>query len=331
MRHDPYTTGQTTFVLGKGVIDGTGSGLRQGDGILMRDGVVIAVGTPGNIESSDSTRVNIGANVIVPGFVNAHTHVTTRPWEGDQHGQKLKPYVWQAIRGVDNLRLMISSGVTTARTMRDEADIDLEYRAAIARGEIAGPKLHVAGTGFSPPGGHGSTGDAVAGVENLRAAVREHVQKGVDHIKIFATGGVSSEESSVDDSLYSDEEIAAIIDESSKAGLKVSAHAHGGRGLQLALSNGIHSIEHGNLISEENAAEMVSRGTWLVMTSSILFHPTGIEQGDGASPKIMAKVKSARLAAERAAQVVRAAGVRLAVGTDAMHGLIGYEIQRLVE
>src|SRR5690606_27833792 len=118
LKRDPYKTGQATFVLGKGVLDGTGSGLRRGEGLLMRDGEVLAVGTPGNLESSTSTRVDVGENVFVPGFVNAHTHVTTRPWEGDQHGQKLKPYVWQAIRGVDNLRLMISAGVTTARTIR---------------------------------------------------------------------------------------------------------------------------------------------------------------------------------------------------------------------
>lgn len=325
------TTGRTTFVLGRGVIDGTGAGLRAGEGVLIRDGKIVAVGTPGNVEPSDAVRVDAGRTVIVPGFVDSHTHVTIRPGEGNQHGQILKPPVWQTIRGVDNLRRMIASGVTTARIMTEEADIDLEYRAAIARGEIVGPRLRVAGRGFSPPGGHGSSAGGVAGVDDLRAAVREHAEKGVDHIKIFATGGVSSENSSLDDSLYSAEEIAAIVDEAALAGLKVSAHALAGAGLTLAVANGVHSIEHGSVISAETAEEMVRRGTWLVFTSTIAYHPTGIEQGDAKSPKIMAKLEEDRVAARQTATLVRAAGVRVAVGTDSMHGLFGYEMQWLVE
>ena len=331
MRRILDTIGQSKFILGRGVIDGTGTGLRKGEGILIRDGIIIAVGTPESVKPSDAVRIDAGTSIIVPGFIDSHTHVTIRPGEGDQHGNMLKPHVWQAIRGVENLHRMIASGVTTAKSMTEEADIDLEYRSAIERGEIVGPKLLASGRGFSPPGGHGSAGGGVAGVENLRAAVRERIEKGVDHIKIFTTGGVSSEQSSLNASLYSAEEIAAIVREAAAAGLKVSAHAHGGPGLDLAVANGIHSIEHGSMINKESATEMVKRGTWLVMTSSILFHPTGIEQGDANSPAIMAKVKEGRKEAERSAQIVREAGVRIAVGTDSMHGLIGYEMQRLVE
>jgi imidazolonepropionase-like amidohydrolase len=327
----PDIAGRPQFVLGRGVVDGTGTGLREGEGVLIRDGRVVAVGTPGNIEPAEAQRVDAGRAVIVPGFVDSHTHVTIRPGEGNQHGQIVQPPVWQTIRGVENLRRMIASGVTTARIMTEEADIDLEYRAAIARGEIVGPRLRVSGRGFSPPGGHGSSAGGVAGVDDLRAAVREHASKGVDHIKIFATGGVSSENSSLDDSLYSAEEIAAIVDEAAAAGLRVSAHALAGRGLELAVENGCYSVEHGSVISEETAAEMVRRGTWLVFTSAIAYHPSGIEQGDAKSPTIMAKLEEDRVAARRTARLVREAGVRMAIGTDSMHGLFGYEMEWLVE
>jgi imidazolonepropionase-like amidohydrolase len=319
------------FVIGAGVIDGTGTGLRAGAGVLIRDGRVVAVGTPGNVEPADAVRVDAAGAVLVPGFVDAHTHITIRPGEGDQHAQVLKPAVWQTIRGIENLRRMIASGVTTARIMSEQADIDLYYRDAIERGEVVGPRLKVSGPGLSPPGGHGSSAGGVAGVDDLRAAVRERAAKGVDHIKIFATGGVSSEDSSLDSSLYSADELRAIIDESVAAGLNVSAHAIAGPGLELSVECGIFSIEHGSVISPQTAAEMARRGIWLVLTSTIAYHPAGIEQGDARSPKIMAKLLEDRDQARESARIARDAGVRVAVGTDSMHGLFGYELEWLVE
>lgn len=323
--------GAPTFLLGRGVVDGTDTRLRDGEGVLIQDGRVRAVGTPGDAAPADVDRVDVGDCVIVPGFVDAHTHVTIRPGEGDQHGQMVQPPVWQTIRGIENLRRMVASGVTTARIMTEQADIDLLFRAAIERGEVVGPRLRVSGPGLSPPGGHGSSAGGVAGIGDLQAAVRQRAAKGVDHIKIFATGGVSSEDSSLDESLYSPDELAAIIDEAALHGLNVSAHAIAGPGLEFSVRAGIYSIEHGSLISAETAAEMARRGTWLVLTSTIAYHPTGIEQGDARSPRIMAKLEEDRVQARQSARIAREAGVRIALGTDSMHGLFGYEMQWLVE
>ena len=319
-----------TFVKCRGVIDGTSAGLRSGAGLLMRDGRVTAVTRMEDLSGQAVTVLDAGEMYLVPGFVDAHTHVTIRPGEGDQHGQLLKPPAWQTIRGVANVRAMLQSGVTTARIMTEEHDIDFEFKAHIASGEVAGPRLHVSGPGFSPPGGHGSSGGGVSGPENLRAVVRSNAAKGADHIKMFTTGGVSSTGTSLDTSNYSADEIAATIDEARKHGLPVSAHAHGGPGAELAVDAGIHSIEHGALLTDDIIAKMKSRGTWLVATNSILFHPTGIEQGDAREPAIMTKVMQARGFAEVSLRAVGKAGLNVAVGTDSMHGLIGFEMEWLV-
>jgi len=317
----------------RGVFDGTSEGLREGVGVLVGGATVLGVGSIDEL-SSVSGEVEIcdlGERVILPGFVDAHTHVTIRPGEGDQHGQLVRSPVWQTIRGVQNLRRMLASGVTTAKIMTEEHDIDFEYRDAIVRGEIEGPRLLVAGPGLSPPGGHGSAAGAVTGVGPLREAVRVRAARGADHIKIFTTGGVSSVGSSLAESNYSAEEIAAVVDEAREVGLRVSAHAHGGLGVDLAVENGIHSIEHGALLDEGNIKRMVRSDTWLVLTTSILFHPGGIEQGDAQVPQVMEKVLAARSYLEANAPRLRAAGIRLALGTDSMHGLFGYELQWLVQ
>lgn len=319
------------FYAAAGTFDAVTPGMQYGSGVLVSDGQVVAVGPAGSTCPSEARIVDFGSRVIVPGFFDAHTHITIRPGEGDQHGQMAKPPAWQTVRGVANLRDMLSSGVTTARIMTEEADIDFHFRSAVAAGEVVGPTLRVAGRGLSPPGKHGGAVAGVQGVQDLRAAVAANAAKGADHIKIFTTGGVSSTNTSLEESNYSGEEIAAIVDTAAEHGLTVSAHAHGGKGVDLAVANGIHSIEHGALLSEESLRRIVDANVWIVLTNTILFHPRGIEQGDAQDPRILDKVHQARKSMDRVIEAIRAEGARIALGTDSMHGLFGHEIQWLTE
>ncbi|MEJ7771333.1 MAG: amidohydrolase family protein [Geodermatophilaceae bacterium] len=319
------------FYRGAGVVDGMQAGLRSGVGLLVQDGRVLAVGTSQEVCPAHAQRIDLGDGIIVPGFVDAHTHVTIRPGEGGQHEQLQGPPAWQTVRGVRNLQDMLRSGVTTARIMTEEHDIDVHFKAAIAAGEVAGPRLRVAGRGLSPPGKHGGAVRGVAGPAALREAVRANAAVGADHIKIFTTGGVSSVNTSLEESNYSAEEIVAIVEAAAAHGLTVSAHAHGGAGVDLAVDNGVHSIEHGALMTQENVAAVARNDAWVVLTNTILFHPTGIEQGDAREPAILAKVLQARESMAEAIRHIRAAGIPVALGTDSMHGLFGYEMQWLVE
>lgn len=313
------------------VFDGISPGDAAPAGLLVADGrVVQVVGPDDRIRCADARTVDLAGATIVPGFVDSHTHITLRPGEGNQDGQAEAPAVWQTIRGIANLHRMLDSGVTTARIMCEEQDIDFEYRDAIDRGDVEGPRLLVSGAGLSPPGGHGCTGPGVVGAEALRAAVRDRIRRGADHIKMFITGGVSSSAGALADAQYSPQEIAAVVDEAAKGGLRVAAHAHGGPGVTSAIANGIHSIEHGVLVSQDQLDEMVARDVRLVLTTTILHHPDGIERGDGRDPAIMAKVRQARTASVSTASRVLASGVRVAVGTDSMHGMFGEEISWLV-
>src|SRR5690625_391176 len=311
--------------------DSQQSRLHHGAGLLVQDGVVTAVGTPAQACPAEAAVVDLGPRVILPGFFDAHTHISIRPGEGDQHGQLARPAAWQSVRGVANLDAMVRSGVTTARIMTEEHGIDFNYRAAVAAGEVAGPALRVSGRGLSPPGKHGGAVAGVAGESDLRAAVHKNAADGADHIKIFTTGGVSSTNTSLAESNYSAAEIAAIVTTAREHGLTVSAHAHGGAGVDLAVANGIHSIEHGALLSPQSVRAIVDAGVWIVLTNTILFHPSGIEAGDAQDPRILDKVHQARASMESAIETIRTEGARIALGTDSTHGLFGYEIQWLTE
>ncbi len=149
-------------------------------------------------------------------------------------------------------------------------------------------------------------------------------------MKIFATGGVSSPGTTLKASVYSREEIRAAVEEAERAGKYAAAHAHGGPGLRTCVEEGVATIEHGALATDEDIDLMRERGAWLVCTFAIFMHPTGIEQGDGQRPAIMEKVRWARQVVSESFPRHLASGVRFAVGTDSMHGLMPFELATLV-
>ena len=75
---------------------------------------------------------------------------------------------------------------------------------------------------------------------------------------------------------------------------------------------------------------MKERGVRLVCTFSIFMHPTGIEQGDGRTPAIMEKVQLGPAGGRGELPRHLASGIRIAVGTDSMHGLMAFEMATLV-
>src|SRR5206468_6588886 len=99
-------------------------------------------------------------------------------------------------------------------------------------------------------------------------AVRLQIKYGADVIKTCATGGVLSEGDAVGATQYSFEELKALVEEATKLGRKVAAHAHGTEGIKIAVRAGVSSIEHGSFLDEEGAKMMAAKGTFLVPTLS---------------------------------------------------------------
>ena len=236
----------------------------------------------------------------------------------------------QALRATANLRRDLAAGTTTMRVMAEEHFLDAQVRDAIDAGVIPGPRLFCATRGITASNGHGRAHTAFDGVDEIRRGVRENFQHGADHVKLFATGGVSSSNTTLQASVYSREEIRAAVEEAHRVGKYAAAHAHGGLGLRLAVEEGVSTIEHGVLASDDDIALMKERSVWLVCTFSIFMHPAGIEQGDGHTSAIMEKVLWARRQVAESFPRHLASGIRIAVGTDSMHGLMAFEMATLV-
>lgn len=101
-----------------------------------------------------------------------------------------------------------------------------------------------------------SLGRRCDGVDDVRRAARDEIRRGAHHIKIMANGGISSPTDRITSDQFSEEEIAAIVDEANMANLYVVSHTYTARSVARAVRNGVRSIEHGNLLDEETVALM---------------------------------------------------------------------------
>ena len=157
-------------------------------------------------------------------------------------------------------------------------------------------------------------GEGIAnGVPEVRKAVRYQIKHGAQLIKISASGGVMSHSGAAGAQQYSDEEIAAIVDEAHRAGLRVAAHAHGDAGIRACVRAGVDCIEHGSLASDDTITLMVERGTFLVPTSYLA---EGLDISM-AAPELQAKAAEVFPQAKQMLGKAVKAGVKIACGTDA--------------
>jgi imidazolonepropionase-like amidohydrolase len=311
--------------------DGTGASPLRAAMIVVDGGRITAVGP------AAETPAPAGADVldwsdrfVMPGLVDAHSHISIVPGDGDQIGQLRQEAVPQALRATANLRRDLASGTTTLRVMTEEHFLDVQVRDAIEAGVIPGPRLLCGTRGITSSNGHGRAYSSFDGVDEIRRGVRENFHRGADHVKIFATGGVSSPGTTLSASVYSREEIRVAVEEALRAGSYAAAHAHGGPGLRLCVEEGVSTIEHAGLATDDDVALMKERGAWLICTFSIFLHARGIEGGDGRHPAIMAKLGAARRVIAENFPRHLASGVRYAAGTDGVHGGMPFELATLV-
>lgn len=314
------------------VWDGTGAEPTAEGVVLIEDDRIAAVGAASDVTiPSDAEIIDRSGEFLMPGLIDAHTHLSIIPGLGNQSGQKRRPIERQALRGARNMRRTLRSGVTTARIMGEENWLDVTFREEIEAGEIPGPRLIVATRALTPSNGHGRAVSAFDGADEVRKGARENLIAGADFLKMFLTGGVSSTRGSMTAASYSREEVRAAVEEAERAGTYVAAHCVRGAGIRLAAEEGIRTIEHAALATDEDLELIKEKGAWVVLTQAILLHPTGIEQGDRDNPAVMARLRDARSQASERFRAIIASGVRYSIGTDSMHGLMWYEAERLVE
>jgi imidazolonepropionase-like amidohydrolase len=264
---------------------------------------------------------------LLPGFIDAHTHVLLRSTldqlELAREMIERNPG-HRAASAVQAMAIALSHGFTTIRDLGTEGAgyFDVGLRDAAREGIVPGPRMLVAGPAIRSTGRYPIPGyphsvtfpvgtDSCTGPDACRETVRTELAYGIDVLKVYASGRMDPP---ADPDGYPDgplvwtaEEMAALVDEAHRQGVRVAAHAQTLSGTWLAVNAGVDSIEHGFAISPELAAEMAARGTALVPT--LLVSRETAERGWYLNEAV-------REAHDRSFANCLAAGVRIALGTD---------------
>jgi imidazolonepropionase-like amidohydrolase len=314
------------------VLDLTDGSLAPERRILVEDDTIVAV-DPSIAEVpaafADAAVIDAAGRVVSPGFIDAHVHVLS--YESDLGASERESPNYVAARAADLMRAMLSRGFTT---VRDTGGADHGLVRAVDEGWFVGPRIVHGGPALSQTGGHGdfrgpgescvhdvvgipTIGKTCDGVPEVRRAVREEVRRGANHIKLMLGGGIASPTDRIDSNQFSEEEIAAAVEEADNANIYVTGHAYTPRSMQRALRLGVRCIEHGTLIDDETAAMFAERDAFLVPTLG-----TGVMLASGRSAEFgvdaagRAKARDVVRAGSGMLEIARRHGVQVAFGTD---------------
>jgi len=334
---------ETIVLKAAHLFDSTGTALKDGATVVVRGDRIVSVGAA---TAPAGARVfDLGDATLLPGFIDAHTHLTLEFQKDYYHfiyNRLMRFPAEQAMYAAMYARRTLEAGFTTVRNVGADDFVDVGLRNAINAGVAEGPRILTAVHGLGSPGGHfddysfppdkvkpwGPIEGICSGPEECREAVRYQMKWGADLIKIAASGGVLSEADPVDVPQLTLEEMSAIVSEAHKWRRKVAAHCHGDAAARIAIEAGVDSIEHGSFLTEDTLRLMKAKGVYLVPTRMAVYWVT--RQADaGAYPqKIADKARAAAAAHGTMFKAALRVGVPIALGTDAgvyPHGMNGME------
>ena len=241
--------------------------------VAIEDGRISGVDFHGGVAPEDMALIDLGESTLLPGLVDAHSHLC---WDPDGEPEDLVGDSHEVLlgRARRHAEAALSSGITTIRDLGDRDFATLSLREEYRRGTTMGPELMVAGPPLTPSGGHcWVLGGEADGAEALVDAVNARAARGVDWIKVMATGGFTTTGTDPWQPQYNGDELAAVVGAAHRAGLPVTAHAHATAGIAAALAAGVDGIEHCTFLSESGVAAspeiieaIVAKGVWCGIT-----------------------------------------------------------------
>lgn len=294
--------------------------------VIVIEGEQIVSVTPGGTPPAGIETIDLSKATLLPGFADVHTHVLLNGdiTEEDYDAQLLKQSIpYRAILAARNARIGLEHGFTAMRDLETEGAMyaDVDVKAAIAKGEVPGPRMQVSTRAMTPMGMYPLLGYSwelqvpkgvqyVDGVEGARKAVREQVMYGADWIKCYSDRRYRFEADGVLHSMvnFTDDEAKAIVDEAHRLGKKVAAHAIGSDGIAAALRAGVDTIEHGDGLTDALIDEIVKQGKFWVPTITVGAY---VAPGRGGNWTKMVDTEKA------AFQKAMKKNVKIALGTDA--------------
>ncbi len=313
------------------LFDGISDECPEGMSVLIENGMIREVADK-PIKSSAARSIDVGGRTLMPGLIDMHLHA----YACDVNVQKVdsagEPY--RTAHAMRMLGHALDCGFTT---VRDIGGGDYSLWRAIEDRLIRAPRFFYAGRILTMTGGHGdfrqmtesrhnhgycSCGDfnsicvVADGVDECLKAVREELRRGAHCIKIMGSGGVASPTDPIWMNQYREDEVRAIVNETTERRTYTSAHCHPISAIRRSVEFGVRCIEHGTLIDDDTARFVAERGAYVVPTMVIIFALVELGKKLGFPPQSQEKAEFAFRQALTGLESMRKAGVRLGLGTD---------------
>jgi imidazolonepropionase-like amidohydrolase len=297
------------------------------------------------IRAGEAQAIDCGGRTLMPGLIDCHVHVLLS--EVNIRNLENVPLTLMTARAAELMRGMLDRGFTT---VRDTGGADWGIKLAQETGLIKGPRIYISGRAIGPTGGHSDSRrrtdidgapckccnamvfcmEVADGVDGVRAAVREQLRQGADQIKIMVSGGVASPYDPLDSRQYSLAEIAAAVEESQAFGRYTLAHAYTPEAITRAVSQGVRTIEHGNLI-DEPAARLLAQKNGFMIANLVTYYAMKERAAQfGMSAEMLAKNDLVIDGGLRSLEICNRAGVEVGYGTDLLGQLQGEQSREFI-
>jgi imidazolonepropionase-like amidohydrolase len=318
------------------VFDGHNAECAEGMNVLVADGLIRECSAK-PISAPDARVFDVAGRTLMPGLIDAHVHAIA----SDVSVQKIEAMgpAYRTAHAVRMLGHALDCGFTT---VRDIGGGDYSLAKAITDGLIRAPRFFYSGKVLSMTGGHGdirqieetprydslcscgvfnSFCKIADGVDECIRATREELRQGAHCIKIMGSGGVASPTDPIWMNQYREDEIRAIVHETTERRSYTSAHCHPASAVRRCVEFGVRCIEHGTLIDDETAQFVAARGAYVIPTMVIIFTLVELGKQLGFPPQSQEKAEFAFKEAMSGMDKMRKAGVKLGFGTDLLGSL----------
>lgn len=317
----------------RALVDGTGRSLPDAV-VLVQADTVLRVGTGTRAIPPGARVVDLRRYTAIPGLIDVHTHMTY--WRDKANPTAPAPRTKDSVvmKAAENARRTLETGVTTVRDLGASNYADIAMRDAITRGTMTGPRMFVSGYGLSKlmtPPRAGTPSAAARGrvldSADIEVAVAAQVDSGADWIKMY--GSTGSFQNVTSTQTFTDAEMRIATNAAHRRGRPIAIHSYGDSGGRAALRAGAESIEHPAGFDDAALADWARKGTMYVPTidhnrfyaeNAALF---------GYTPAQVASLDSFRLFNLETARRAHKAGVKFAMGSDAVYWMFGENTREL--